>query len=298
MIKNINMKIGTHNGLHHPDDVIACSILKKIYDNVDIIRSRNFQELDQCSILIDVGNKYQPPKYFDHHHKNGPRRDNGVPFSSCGLIWKHYGKEFISKILSGVQLSFQDIDEIFTIIDNTVILYVDKVDNQIITPEKTSICEYVMMLNDNGSIDSFYKALDVMSNYFEQLIKYEYNKISSKKYILKLSEKAINDGLNYIILEYELDISGLKEENNIDFVIYPSSDKKTIILKCLPYDNNPLIPRFIFEEKWRGLRGEQITQAGSEVDSVIFVHHQGFCGGAKTIEGAIAMINMTFRNFK
>lgn len=292
------MKIGTHSGLHHPDDVFACSILNKIFNTVEVVRSRNPNELDMCSILVDVGNRYSPPKYFDHHQRSGPRRKDGIPFSSCGLIWKHYGKNFISKSLSEEQLSPDDIDIIFNELDKNIILYIDKVDNHLIKPDKLSVCEYIMMLNDNGSLDAFYEAMKFSGKYLEILVKEEYKNLNSKKYLLNMEKKENNNGRGYIVLEYEVDSSCLKEKDGIDFVVYPSQDKETIILKCLPYDHDEVTPRFIFEEKWRGLRGKQILRAGSQVNDAVFVHQQGFCGGAKTIKGAIGMINMTHRNFK
>jgi uncharacterized UPF0160 family protein len=291
------MKVGTHNGLHHPDDVIACSILNKIFDGVEIIRSRNPNELKECSVLIDVGGKYEPPTHFDHHQANGPKRDNGIPFSSCGLIWSHYGRDFIAKVLENKNVSAIDIDEIFHNIDDNFILYVDKVDNQLVKPDSTSVNEYIMMMNDEGSLDAFNQAMSFMENYLTTTVKKEYKLVKDQKYLLDLAYKSRLNGENYIVSDREVDTTCLKEKHGIDFVIYPSMDKQTMMLKCLPFDHDSVTPRFPFDEKWRGLRTDSLLEAGAKVGDAIFVHQKGFCGGAKTLEGALSMMEMTKNNY-
>ena len=51
------MKIGTHNGAFHCDEVLACAMLKQLpeYKDAEIIRSRDQAELDKCHIVVDVG---------------------------------------------------------------------------------------------------------------------------------------------------------------------------------------------------------------------------------------------------
>ena len=33
---------------------------------------------------------------FDHHQRGAPLRDDGQPYSSFGLIWKHYGRDYLA----------------------------------------------------------------------------------------------------------------------------------------------------------------------------------------------------------
>jgi len=102
------LKIGTHNGVFHSDELVAISMYRAyIEDNVEIIRTRNPQELNSCDVKIDVGGEYAPTcssihvgDYmsmtqfigysvlgdFDHHQfKEG---DELYRLSSAGLIFK------------------------------------------------------------------------------------------------------------------------------------------------------------------------------------------------------------------
>ena len=61
---------------------------------------------------------------FDHHQKdrNG-QRENGIYYSSIGLLWKEFGKKYLEK------LKVKDIDKTFEYIDNELIQYIDATDN-------------------------------------------------------------------------------------------------------------------------------------------------------------------------
>ena len=67
-----SLKIGTHDGAFHCDEVTACALLTK-YSNkfrgAEIVRTRNPNVLDECDIIVDVGGKHVPPKYLDHHQR-------------------------------------------------------------------------------------------------------------------------------------------------------------------------------------------------------------------------------------
>ena len=70
------IRLGTHNGIFHRDEVIAISILKIVYEDCKtaIIRSRNINKLNMCDVVVDVGGGD-----LDHHIKGfNRRRENGI----------------------------------------------------------------------------------------------------------------------------------------------------------------------------------------------------------------------------
>lgn len=90
----------THSGRFHPDDVVAYAILRLVYqDNLQLIRTRDIRLLDKADIVFDVGNIYNPKLHKYDHHQNDPslKRDNGSPYSSAGLVWKHFGRKIASE---------------------------------------------------------------------------------------------------------------------------------------------------------------------------------------------------------
>ena len=58
--------IGTHNGIFHSDEVLACAMLKNYvpeFQDAKIIRSRDPEVWKTTDILLDVGGIYDPEKH-------------------------------------------------------------------------------------------------------------------------------------------------------------------------------------------------------------------------------------------
>lgn len=106
--------IGTHSGVFHCDEVLACSMLKYTteFNKPAIVRSRNPEIHLLTDILMDVGDVFDPElKRFDHHQRSFSdvfmdpekvRASDEEPFpikmSSAGLIYKFYGQEIIKNL--------------------------------------------------------------------------------------------------------------------------------------------------------------------------------------------------------
>lgn len=92
-INRILKRIGTHNGVFHCDEALACFMLKQLpeYEDAEIIRTRDqkvfnnllfkslnscymflfFKILDTCDVVVDVGSVYDPKiNRFDHHQRS------------------------------------------------------------------------------------------------------------------------------------------------------------------------------------------------------------------------------------
>ena len=65
------MKIITHSGNFHPDDVCAVATLLLIYPDAEVVRTRDekvINEKDKEDIVLDLGRVYDPTNLiFDHH---------------------------------------------------------------------------------------------------------------------------------------------------------------------------------------------------------------------------------------
>ena len=85
------MKIVTHNDRFHADDVCTMAILRIYFGEkiTEVIRTRNEQIIQSADIVFDVGHIYNPDtNRFDHHQTEGAgKRDNGIPYAACGLVW-------------------------------------------------------------------------------------------------------------------------------------------------------------------------------------------------------------------
>jgi uncharacterized UPF0160 family protein len=100
-------KLITHDGSFHADDVFACAtlalLLKKKGERFKIIRTRDEEIIKKGDYAFDVGGIYDAEKNrFDHHQKGGAGKrlassrvegENGIEYSSFGLVWKKFGEE-------------------------------------------------------------------------------------------------------------------------------------------------------------------------------------------------------------
>ena len=83
-MNNTIIKIATHNGVFHADEITAIALLV-VFNDVNYIISRlthqssNFEDYDY---VIDIGRIFDDVKYFDHHQWKGGQ-------SSAGLIWNN-----------------------------------------------------------------------------------------------------------------------------------------------------------------------------------------------------------------
>ena len=84
----MELKIATHNGIFHADEVTAVALLKLFTDKkISVTRLKhNTKDFNSYDMIIDIGRKFDGKKYFDHHQCRGGK-------SSAGLIWEHLGQE-------------------------------------------------------------------------------------------------------------------------------------------------------------------------------------------------------------
>lgn len=87
------MKVGTHPGNFHADDVFAVAVLGLAAGPLEIVRTRDRERLAACDVRVDVGGRHDPASGdFDHHQRGGAgERPNGVRYASFGLVWAHHG---------------------------------------------------------------------------------------------------------------------------------------------------------------------------------------------------------------
>ena len=129
--------IGVHNGIFHCDDVTACAILDLLLENiyanlplkpsfkvkkVAIVRTRNPEILKKCSVCVDIGGGE-----LDHHSGGNKQREDGVSYSSAGLVWKKHGNFLIKLLNPNFGPSRTNIR--FDRIDKEVIRFIDADDN-------------------------------------------------------------------------------------------------------------------------------------------------------------------------
>jgi uncharacterized UPF0160 family protein len=87
------MKVATHDGTFHADEVFAVAALSLLGEPPQIVRTRDEKLMAACDVRVDVGFTSDPATGdFDHHQKGGAgERPNGVRLASFGLVWREHG---------------------------------------------------------------------------------------------------------------------------------------------------------------------------------------------------------------
>src|SRR5689334_3122739 len=87
------MRVATHDGSFHADEVFALAALSLLGEPLEIVRTRDADVLAACDVRVDVGFRADPASGdFDHHQREGAgERPTGVRYASFGLVWREYG---------------------------------------------------------------------------------------------------------------------------------------------------------------------------------------------------------------
>ncbi|PSK87598.1 uncharacterized UPF0160 family protein [Limimaricola soesokkakensis] len=118
----------THSGGFHADELLSSVILTRLFPDAELVRSRDKAWITpgEGRIIYDVGGQYDAvARIFDHHQKPNPLREDGQPYSSFGLVWAQYGRDY----LRALDVPEHDIDAIHASFDRGFVLPVDLLDN-------------------------------------------------------------------------------------------------------------------------------------------------------------------------
>lgn len=209
----------THSGTFHVDDVISTIFLSKIFNEINLIRVPSMENRSANNKLVfDIG-----LGEFDHHQKNrNGKRENGIYYSSIGLLWKKYGKEYLKKIKA------KNIEKVYEYMDEELIQYIDATDNMQMEylKNKTSP-DFVKLCNPewNENIteeEGFVRALKLADEFWNIYIKHALAEIEAIEMIIKKTNQTDD---NYAIFDKELPYRkaiDLLENKNIKYLIFKS----------------------------------------------------------------------------
>ena len=81
----------THAGKFHADDVFSTALLRLLRPELKVIRTTALPENFE-GFAFDIG-----WGAYDHHQKDAPVRENGVPYAAFGLLWKDLGEQLVGE---------------------------------------------------------------------------------------------------------------------------------------------------------------------------------------------------------
>ncbi|MDP2946994.1 MAG: MYG1 family protein, partial [Nanoarchaeota archaeon] len=257
------MKIVAHDGIFHGDEIFALAVLKLIYPDAEIIRTRDEKVFSEADLLIDVGIKFDNEKLFDHHQLDfKEKRKNGIPYASAGLIWR----KFYNKITN---------EKVYNYLDRRIFEFIDAEDSGIRTFESKQCETYTVsnIINGmNGSEKSdkvFFEVLNFVIKLLSNEI-YRAEKLFEAEEIIKEKLKLVNE--EYLVLEKYIPWENWLVGNpKIKFVICQGEGSKDWCSCAVPANLEDFEKIAYFPTEWAGLTGRDLERV-TGVDGAVFCH--------------------------
>jgi uncharacterized UPF0160 family protein len=288
--------IATHWGGFHADEVFAVAIMRILFPKIKVIRVDYCDSKKQllADIRIDVGRKYNcETGDYDHHQPGGAgERKNGIPYASCGLIWKKFGIE-----LAKTQ---EDVEQI----DRELIQTIDAIDNGFEINKGIinlyTISSVISSLNPkwpNQTMKNFNRAFEYAVTLAIKILKEELRYIKS----LRNSEERLkefidkNERAEYLILSENLPWQNYITSRT-DFKIVIEFDKPTgkWFVNAVPAEEGVFKCRIYFPKIWGGLAGRDLEKA-SGISGAMFCHRGLHFAVADSKGAAIKMAEEVLR---
>jgi len=292
------------------------------------VRSRDLAVLEPCDIVIDVGGVYDHSKLrYDHHQRGFFETADGKPgvatkaeeatgrwktkLSASGLIFKHYGREIIKQIAG---TSEADTEEVWAELYDQFMEEVDGIDNGI------EVCDGGKRYKTSSDLSSRVHRLNPRwnekSDHEDQCARFQVaSSVCGAEFLAVLEElvkgwlpardivkaalttraevhaagkivKLESGGLPWKDHLYTLErAAGI--ENLVKFVLFPDQSGMWRV-QAVTVEGKLFENRLSLLEPWCGLRDSALSEAAA-IPDCCFVHANGFIGGNKTYEGALAM---------
>jgi len=280
--------IVTHNGNFHADDVFSIAAFKSILPSFKLIRTRDSEIIAKADIVVDVGGEYDAESdRFDHHQRGGAGgRENGIPFSSFGLIWQKYGLE----ICQGNQ-------DVANAVDAGLVSTIDAIDCGHVEGiyKGISLSQTIGMFNPTWQEEShfdacFDEAVDFALTVLKRFIASANGGISAKEVVAKAIDNA--EDPRVIVLEkytpWKRTVDALSKEAL--YVVYPSQTGQWRI-QAVPVELGSFEDRKSLPKQWAGLSDKELQDVTS-IDDAMFCHNGLFIAGAESFESTMKMASI------
>lgn len=290
----------THVAPHHADEVFATVMLSVLFP-VELLRTRDQEIIKNTkAIVYDVGSEYDPSKKrFDHHQKSFSEiRDDGINYSSAGLIWREYGASIVKTIAKTGAIDDEMTAEVVSLVDEALIRGIDARDNgQGEKGDSMSVSSVISACNslwdENEDADTcFLRACDLATAILVREIKVAISTVRGRKLVADKIKTV--DGPILVMdqfiggwLEEVLNADGPKAAGLL-FAIFPATNGDWNIQAIPPSKEDTMGQRKSFPDAWRGLKDEELIES-SGVGTAVFCHKAGFFAVAKTKEDAIRL---------
>ncbi len=293
----------THSGGFHADELLSTVILSRLYPEAELVRTRDKSWITPAEgrIIYDVGGQFDAGAgIFDHHQRPNPLRPNGQPYSSFGLIWAEFGRDY----LRAQAVPEKDLEQVHAAFDEDFVRPVDLLDNGAVDTAEAGplfagltlpvLLESLKPVFDDrseGADDTaFHAALTVARAIVEARIRHKAAKLRAAGVVLT----AIKDAGTGRVLELPMGMPfrGAVERAGADhllFVVHPRNSDWA--LTTIRTGDDTFETRADLPAAWAGLTDAALEQA-SGVEGAKFCHNARFLAIADSRDAILKLAEL------
>ncbi|MBC7950577.1 MAG: MYG1 family protein [Rhodospirillaceae bacterium] len=290
------LKVATHSGSFHADDVFAYAILKAATGGrLELTRTRDGDVLAQADVVFDVGGTYDPQaRRYDHHMRDKPLRDDGAPYSSAGLVWRDFGADAIRSLLPPA--SENTIAKVQRMVDDGLVRDVDLMDNGAMVPTSGHFSTLIEAWNptfaeeDRDENEAFLAAADVASAVLARACARAHAATLAVDSVAAAARLGTDPAI--LVLEHRVPWEDAVFELGLTellYVIRPAGRDWTC--SAVPPEKGSFGQRKSLPDAWGGLRDDALAAVSGVADAT-FCHPARFVCGARSRDGAVALARL------
>lgn len=289
----------THNGGFHADELLSSVILTRLFPQAEVVRTRDAAWITpgDGKIIYDVGRAYDAEAgIFDHHQRPNPVREDEQPYSSFGLIWKHYGVDY----LRALEIPEADLEDIHASFEQSFVLPIDLMDNGAMNPSVAGpltpltlsvLLESLKPVFDNRSSDADDKAFAAALPIARAFVEASITKKAAKRRAEAIVTRAIHDAGTARILELPVGMPfrSAIEATGADHLLFVVTPRDTDwSIGGIRISGDSFEQRADLPAAWAGLTDAALEEA-SGVKGAKFCHNGRFIAVASSREAALKM---------
>ena len=310
------MVIVTHSGKFHADDAWAVAVLKILYPQGEVVRTRDEAQVEAADFAVDVGGIWDAATgRFDHHQKGfAGARSTGVPYASAGLVWKEFGARCVSLLAAthiGHHLSDNEATDLAHAIDTDIVQYLDLSDVGAAknAPGGYGLSAVVSGFNPNWldeqrlgygaaadahRLSQFTRAMEMLTDIMINAVKYRVGALLSVGLVRQA--EVLEEGRLLFLENGAMPWAQIvrKEMPKVLFVISHNIAEERYMIHTIPVSAENFKARADLPQAWAGLRDANLA-AVTGVPDAGFCHNGRFIASAKSYEGIRTMATLALQ---
>ena len=299
------IRIATHNGSFHADDVFGVAVLMLLHPGAECVRTRDMQTVAEADFAVDVGGEWDAARgRFDHHQRGFcGARPSGVVYASAGLVWAAHGAALVTQVFGLQDAALAQA--IAADLDEQLVQHLDKADtgashgapglfglSALLGQFNTTWDNPAAADKDGGAHRAgFDRALAMLTPVLLAALDQLRARHEGAQFVR--DAQRLQGGRVLLLPRASLpwkDVVSL-EMPEVLLVVYPDSTDAQHQVHVVTVEPQSFVARKDLPRAWAGLRAGELAAVCGVADAV-FCHNGRFIAGAGSLQGALHMAEL------